>query len=149
MASKPVAAIVGMGDAYASVRDRKDPLQLAAEATHKALADAGIGKDQVDAVFTGRSPWADKRSQWSNIFISHMQMPVSLTTEVTMHGAGLNATVGMAAQMIAAGQAEYVLCLQSDATCHGRRGGCRSAVRGGLWADDSLALRPGRLSLLP
>lgn len=116
MASKPVAAIVGMGDAYASVRDRKDPLQLAAEATHKALADAGIGKDQVDAVFTGRSPWADKRSQWSNIFISHMQMPVSLTTEVTMHGAGLNATVGMAAQMIAAGQAEYVLCLQSDAT---------------------------------
>lgn len=116
MAAKPVAAIVGMGDAYASVQDRKDPLQLAVEATHKALADAGIGKHQVDAVFTGRSPWADKRSQWSNIFISHMQMPVSLTTEVTMHGAGLNATVGMAAQMIAAGQAEYVLCLQSDAT---------------------------------
>ena len=69
MTPKPVAAIVGMGDAYANVRNRKDPLQLAAEATHAALADAGIRKDQVDAVFTGRSPWADKRSQWSNIFI--------------------------------------------------------------------------------
>lgn len=116
MTPKPVAAIVGMGDAYASVRDRKDPLQLAAECTHKALADAGIRKDQVDAVFTGRSPWADKRSQWSNIFISHMQMPVTLTSELTMHGAGLNATVAVASQMIAAGRAEYVLCLQSDAT---------------------------------
>ncbi|MGF6916086.1 thiolase family protein [Paraburkholderia sp. 40] len=116
MTPKPQAAIVGMGDAYASVRERKDPLQLAAEATHKALADAGIGKGQVDAVFTGRSPWADKRSQWSNIFCSHMHMPVTITSEITMHGAGLNATVAMASQMIAAGRAQYVLCLQSDAT---------------------------------
>ena len=81
MTPRPVAAIVGMGDAYASRANRKDPLQLAAEATLNALADAGIRKDQVDAVFTGRSPWADKRSQWSNIFISHMQMPVTLTSE--------------------------------------------------------------------
>ena len=116
MPARPVAAIVGMGDAYASTKNRKDPLQLAVEATHAALADAGIRKDQVDAVFTGRSPWADKRSQWSNIFISHMQMPVTITSEITMHGAGLNATVAVAAQMVSAGRAEYVLCLQSDAT---------------------------------
>lgn len=116
MSPQPVAAIVGMGDAYASLANRKDPLQLAAEATLGALADAGIRKDQVDAVFTGRSPWADKRSQWSNIFISHMQMPVTITSELTMHGAGLTSTLAIAAQMIAAGRAEYVLCLQSDAT---------------------------------
>ncbi|WP_326536589.1 thiolase family protein [Pseudorhodoferax sp.] len=113
---RPVAAIVGMGDAYASVANRKDPLQLAAEATYKALADAGIGKHQVDAVFTGRSPWADKRSQWSNIFISHLQMPVRFNSELTLHGAGLNASVALAAQMIGAGRAEHVLCVQSDAT---------------------------------
>ncbi|WP_372907250.1 thiolase family protein [Saccharopolyspora indica] len=116
MAGEPVAAIVGMGDAYASKADRKDPLQLAAEATVAALADAGIRKDQVDAVFTGRSPWADKRSQWSNIFISHMQMPVTFTSELTLHGAGLTASLAIASQQIAAGTAEYVLCLQSDAT---------------------------------
>jgi acetyl-CoA acetyltransferase len=116
MLTKPVAAIIGMGDAYASRADRKDPLQLAAEATRRALQDAGITKDQVDAVYTGRSPWADKRSQWSNIFISHMQMPVKRTSEITMHGAGLTATLAVASEMIAAGQAEYVLCLQSDAT---------------------------------
>ena len=116
MSPKPLAAIVGMGDAYASVKNRKDPLQLAVEATQGALADAGIGKDQVDAVFTGRSPWADKRSQWSNIFCSHMQLQVTITSEITMHGAGLNASVAFATQMIAAGRAEYVRCLQSDAT---------------------------------
>ncbi|MYV97803.1 thiolase family protein [Streptomyces sp. SID3343] len=116
MPTAPVAAVIGMGDAYASLDDRKDPLRLAAEATQHALADAGIRKEQVDAVFTGRSPWADKRSQWSNIFISHMQMPVTLTSELTMHGAGLTATIAVASQMIAAGAAEYVLCLQSDAT---------------------------------
>ncbi|MES2484107.1 MAG: thiolase family protein [Pseudomonadota bacterium] len=116
MSRQPVAAIVGVGDAYASRADRKDPMQLAVEATHKALADAGIRKDQIDAVFTGRSPWADKRSQWSNIFISHMHMPVTINTELTMHGTGLTASVAMATQMIAAGRADYVLCLQSDAT---------------------------------
>jgi len=116
MSPKPVAAIIGMGDAYASTRNRKDPLQLAVEATHAALSDASLGKHQIDAVFTGRSPWADKRSQWSNIFISHMHLPVTLTSEITMHGAGLNATVALASQMIQAGRADYVLCLQSDAT---------------------------------
>lgn len=116
MSPHPISAIIGMGDAYASLTDRKDPMQLAVEATYGALADAGIGKQQIDAVFTGRSPWADKRSQWSNIFISHMQMPVTLNSEVTMHGAGLTATIALASQMIAAGRAEYVLCLQSDAT---------------------------------
>jgi acetyl-CoA acetyltransferase len=45
-----------------------------------------------------------------------MQMPVTFNSEMTLHGAGLNATVGIAAQMIAAGRADYVLCLQSDAT---------------------------------
>ncbi|TCK25761.1 thiolase family protein [Pseudonocardia endophytica] len=116
MSGEPVAAIVGMGDAYATRNDRKDPMQLAVEATTAALADAGIGKDRVDAVFTGRSPWADKRSQWSNVFCSHMQMPVTLNSEITLHGAGLTSTVAVAAQMIAAGRAEHVLCLQSDAT---------------------------------
>jgi acetyl-CoA acetyltransferase len=43
-------------------------------------------------------------------------MPVTLNSELTMHGAGLTATVAVAAQMIAAGRAGYVLCLQSDAT---------------------------------
>ncbi|MGH3556090.1 MAG: thiolase family protein [Mycobacterium sp.] len=116
MTGRPVAAIVGMGDAYASRDNRRDPLQLAVEAAVNALADAGIRKDQVDALFTGRSPWADKRSQWSSVFASHMQMPLTFTSELTLHGAGMTATVAVASQMIAAGQAEYVLCLQSDAT---------------------------------
>jgi len=110
------AAIVGMGDAYASSDDVKDPLQLAAEATYKAIADAGIKKTEIQSLFTGRAPWAERRPQWNNIFASHIQLPVKLTTELTMHGAGINIMFGLAAQHIATGQADYVLCLQSDAT---------------------------------
>ncbi|QKT07332.1 thiolase family protein [Gordonia sp. X0973] len=113
---KPVAAIVGLGDSYADKENRKDPLQLAAEALTAAVADAGIDKSEVDVLLTGRSPWADKRSQWSNIFISYMQMPLTFTSEMTLHGAGLTGSLGVASEMIRAGRAKYVVCLQSDAT---------------------------------
>lgn len=109
------AAILGMGDAYADKQNIKDPLQLATEASWAAFKDAGIRKDDIDILLTGRSPWADRRPQWNNIFASHMQMPVRMTTEITFHGAGVNAMLGQAAQAIAAGVADYVLCVQSDA----------------------------------
>lgn len=110
-----VAAIIGMGDAYADKQDVKDPLQLATEASWAAFKDAGIRKDDIDILLTGRSPWADRRPQWNNIFASHMQMPVRMTTEITFHGAGVNAMIGQAALAIASGVADYVLCVQSDA----------------------------------
>jgi len=110
------AAIIGFGDAYADKDNKRDPLQLATEATAIALADADIKKTDVDTLFTGRAPWSDCRPQWNNIFASHLQMPVKLSTEVTFHGAGVNAMLGMAVEKIATGQADYVLCVQSDAT---------------------------------
>jgi len=111
-----VAAIVGMGDAYASKEDIKDPLQLASEASWKAIREAGIKKSDIGALFTGRAPWADRRPQWNNIFASYLQLPVGLSTEVTVHGSGVNAMLGWAARAIETGDAEYVLCVQSDAT---------------------------------
>ncbi|GMV56735.1 MAG: lipid-transfer protein [Betaproteobacteria bacterium] len=110
-----VAAIVGMGDAYADREHVKDPLQLASEASWAAFRDAGITKDQIDVLLTGRAPWADRRPQWNNIFASHLQMPVRMTTELTFHGAGVNAMIGQAALAVASGAADYVLCVQADA----------------------------------
>ena len=56
-----VAAIIGMGDSYADKQNVKDPLQLATEASWAAFKDAGIRKDDIDILLTGRSPWADRR----------------------------------------------------------------------------------------
>ncbi len=109
-------AIVGFGDAYADKENRKDPLRLAAEATLMAIADAGIRKEDIRGVITGRAPWADLRPQWNNLFASYMQIPLEWSTEVTMHGGGVNAILGNAAVAVATGIADYVLCLQSDAT---------------------------------
>ena len=110
------AAIVGFGDAYADREHVKDPLQLAAEATVAALRDAGIGKERLDGLFTGREPWADRRPQWNNIFASYLRLPVRWSSEITIHGAGVNAMLGHAALAVVSGVAEYVLCVQSDAT---------------------------------
>ena len=110
------AAIVGFGDAYADAARPKDPLQLAAEATRAAIRDAGIPKEAITGLFTGRSPWADMRPQWNNIFASYLQLPLLWSSEVTIHGAGVNATLGHAALAVTTGLVDYVLCLQSDAT---------------------------------
>jgi len=109
------AAIVGMGDAYASKDDIKDPLQLASEAAWAALADAGITKDDIPILYTCRSPWADLRPQWNNIFASYMGLQLQHSTEWTFHGAGANTMLGQAAIAVEAGLADYVLCLQADA----------------------------------
>ncbi|MBI2964044.1 MAG: thiolase family protein [Deltaproteobacteria bacterium] len=109
------AAIVGFGDAYADTEHRKDPIQLAAEATRMAIADAGIRKDQITGIYTGRAPWADMRPQWNNVFSSYMQLPVEFSSEITTHGGGVNAVLGHAALLVTSGFADYVLCLQSDA----------------------------------
>ena len=107
-----IPAIVGMGDAYATVRNRKDPLQLATEASWAAFKDAGIRKDDIDILLTGRSPWADRRPQWNNIFASHMQMPVRMTTEITFHGAGVNAMIGQAA--LAKGECDFLVDVAAE-----------------------------------
>lgn len=111
-----VAAIVGMGDAYADKENRKDPLQLASEAAWAAIRDAGIDKKDIQVVLTGRPPWADLRPQWSNIIAAYLQLPVIFTSEVAMHGTGANAMLGLAAMLLKAGRADHILCLEADAS---------------------------------
>src|SRR5215470_8032580 len=91
-----VGAIIGMGDAYAEKDDVKDPLQLASEATWAAIADAGISKNDIGLLYTGRGPWADLRPQWNNIFASAIGLQLRISTEWTFHGAGVNAMIGEA-----------------------------------------------------
>src|ERR1700754_2780261 len=91
------AAIVGFGDAYASEADRKTPLELAAEATIAALADAGLEKDQLDGLLTGREPSADARWMWNTIFASYLKLTPRYNTQVNLHAAGANAMLKHAA----------------------------------------------------
>lgn len=108
-------AIAGYGDAYADEENVKSPMQLAVEASVSALENASLDRTDVDAVLTGRRPWADLRPQWNNLFASYMNIPTKFSTEVTTHGAGVNAMFKYALIAINSGIVDTVLCLQSDA----------------------------------
>src|ERR1700726_3964179 len=91
------AAIVGFGDSYCKKPERKTALHLAAEATRKALSDAGLKKEQLDGVLTGRAPSSDRRSQWNNIFSAYTKINPVYSTEINIHAAGMNSMLKHAA----------------------------------------------------
>jgi acetyl-CoA acetyltransferase len=108
-------AIAGYGDSYAHDENPRPAIELAAESTAKAIDDAGVDLDDIDAVITGRPPLSDQRPQWNNIFASYMNIPTEFSTEVTNHGAGVNGTLKHALAAIHGGFADTVLCVSADA----------------------------------
>lgn len=109
------AAIVGYGDSYCRRDERKTALRLAMEATSRAIADAGIEKDDIDGVLTGRAPMSDMREQWNNIFAAYAKITPRYSSEITIHAAGMNSMIKHAALAVSSGLARCVLCVGADA----------------------------------
>jgi acetyl-CoA acetyltransferase len=108
------AAIAGFGDAYADEDHPKTPLQLAAEATANALADAGLVKDDLDGLLTGREPSGDPRPAYNTVIAAYMRLTPTYSTQANIHAAGLNAMLKHAALAVVTGQATHVLCVCGD-----------------------------------
>ena len=66
------AAIVGIGRVInrPAEEDLKSPLQLGAMAAIAALRDAGIGRGQVGAFFTGRCPTSYRTLQYNQTLLT-------------------------------------------------------------------------------
>ncbi|MDP2661854.1 MAG: thiolase family protein [Dehalococcoidia bacterium] len=109
------AAIVGFGDSYADEAHKKTPLHLAAQATRAALQDAGLRKDDLDGLLTGREPSADARWMWNTIFAAYVKITPQYSTQVNIHSAGINAMLKHAAAAVHTGLAKHVLCVSTDA----------------------------------
>jgi acetyl-CoA acetyltransferase len=109
-----LAAIAGFGDAYGSAEDPGGPLDLAATAIRRAVADAGITRDDVDGLLTSREPLGDLRPQWHNILAAHLKLYPRYSTQVMHHAAGAISMLGVAATAVATGQADVVVCVQAD-----------------------------------
>ena len=109
-----VAAIAGMGDAYTLPGEKRSVFNLAMAAVKAALDDAGLHKDQIDGVFTGRAPLPDQRVQWNNIFCAYLKITPRINTEVSVHASGMNSMLKYVAMAIESGVAKNVLCLGVD-----------------------------------
>jgi acetyl-CoA acetyltransferase len=112
------AAIVGFGDSYCGNHERKSALRLAAEAARVAIADAGLAKDDIDGVLTGRAPGSDRRLQWNNIFSAYAKFTPTYSSEITIHAAGMNSMLKHAAMAVTSGVARFVLCVGADSDAH-------------------------------
>lgn len=115
MISAGKASIFGWGETYATEDDPKTPLELASGAISKALDRAGVHKDEVEGLLTGRAPFADQRYQYNNVLSSHLNFTPQYSTEITFHGAGVVSLFKYAAMAVENGIADPVLCVQSDA----------------------------------
>lgn len=95
---------------------RKSPLQMQVEAGIAAMKDAGIGREQVGALFTGRSPASYCVSQFNMRVVNELKICPSFTSEITSHGAGALGTLEYAAMAIESGVVDYALCTTGDAS---------------------------------
>ncbi len=108
------AAIVGYGDAYSSPHEPLSPMNLAVTAALRCMKDAGVPRNDIDGLLTGREPFGDYRAQWNMNFASELKLTPQFSTQVTLHSAGVNAMLKHALLAVTSGAADYVICVQSD-----------------------------------
>lgn len=117
------AAIVGLGTHIVGRADtRITSLQLQVLAAQNALEDAGIDRNQVGAVFTGRAPMGYSAPQWNMKIINELKVVPALSAEMTVHGAGILGSLQFALMAVNSGWVDYALC--------------SSGCTGPLWVDS-------------
>ncbi len=112
------SAIVGSAKLIARASDGvyRTPLQLQVEAAAAAMKDAGITREQVGAVFTGRSPSSYHVYQFNQRVMNELKVSPTFTSEITSHGAGALGSMQYAAMALQAGVIDYALCTSGDAS---------------------------------
>lgn len=118
MSARPNVAVVGIGRSMTRRGDsvRKSVLQLQVEAARAAMAEAGIVRSDVGALFTGRMPRANMALQWNQMLTNELKLSPVFSTEVTAHGAGALGTLQYAALAVGSGLVDYALCASGDAS---------------------------------
>jgi acetyl-CoA acetyltransferase len=117
MSLRGKTAIVGLGmTAMGRNFNHSTPLGFAAEAIQRALADAGLSRDDLDGLLY--SPGVIAADQINGAFSLQQMMGIKnlrLTAMMVAGGASAGAMVMHAAQAIAAGMASTVACVFADA----------------------------------
>jgi len=127
------AAIVSTGmHVVGTDQPRISSLELQLQACRKAMQSAGITRRDVGAVFTGRGPMSYTAMEWNMRIINELKIVPKMSTEVTIHGAGVLGTWQYAAMAVAAGIVDYALCCSG---CMGTRWVDLVKVNAGVESD--------------
>ncbi|MEG3629828.1 lipid-transfer protein [Streptomyces poriticola] len=115
----PAAAIVGIGATGFSKGSGRSELRLAVEAVHAALADAGLGPEDVDGMVTFTMDTSPEITVAQAAGIGEL----TFFSRVHYGGGAACATVQQAALAVATGAARVVVCYRAFNERSGRRFG--------------------------
>jgi len=111
-------AIVGIGQSPSGRVPGRSPLDLTADATLKALTDAGMDKSEIDGVLTGNA-FASSFHRFSVALSEYLNIQPSYSNTLQVSGATAAAAVNTAAAAINAGLADTVLVACGDSLLTG------------------------------
>jgi acetyl-CoA acetyltransferase len=132
-ALRDAAALLSVG-MHVVGRDepRISSLELQLRACRDAMRNAGITRKDVGAVFTGRAPMSFTAMQWNMRIINELKIVPTLSSEITVHGAGVLGTWAYATMAVANGLVDYALCCSG---CMGERWVDLVKVNAGVESD--------------
>ena len=113
------AAIAGIGQTEFSKDSGRGELQLAVEAVHAAILDAGLAPADVDGLVTFQQDGNDEIDVARNLGVPELRF----TARTPFGGGGASATLQMAASAIDAGMADCVVIYRAFNERSGRRFG--------------------------
>ncbi len=111
-------AIVGVGQSPTGRVPGRSPLDLTAEATLNALADANMEKAEIDGVLTGNA-FASSFHRFSVALSEYLNIQPSYSNTLQVSGATAGAAVNTAAAAIHSGLADTVLVACGDSLLTG------------------------------
>lgn len=114
------AAIVGVGETELGKVPNKSTMQFHVEAAKNAMADAGLGKRDIDGILTWTATSVDPMPYYFLALAEQMGMELKYGSSLDMGGGTFAAAVGRATAAIAAGLCQTVLVATADNRLTGR-----------------------------
>lgn len=124
--------IAGIGHTAFGKLAGRDTVSLNIEAIRKALADAGVEKDQVDGLFV-KAPTSKFEMMYAQKLADAMALQPRVGGVWDHGGASTNSMIGHAAMAIEAGQCEIAVVALADNPATGSRQAYEKA-----WGDDAV-----------
>lgn len=126
------AVIAGIGHTAFGKLAGRDTVSLNIEAIRKALADAGVEKNQVDGLFV-KAPTSKFEMMYAQKLAEAMALQPRVGGVWDHGGASTNSMIGHAAMAIEAGQCEIAVVTLADNPATGSRQAYEKA-----WGDDAV-----------
>lgn len=115
------ARLVGIGETPVGKLPGRTSVDLQAEAVRRALADAGLGKDEVDALYT-LDPYAQPVVMHSMLLAEYLGISPALAATIDVGGTVSPMTMILnGIDAIERGRAEVVVCVFGENAATGRR----------------------------